>query len=308
MQTNISEAPANTLKQISSTLAQPGLQRSLYSLLMILGLIILQRLAIRFINRRLEDPNRRHIYRKIVTYCLTGFGLVALAFIWVHNLAFLTALTGFIAAGLAIALKDVIMALLGWVKIIWTRVLAVGDRIEINETRGDVIDISPLHIVILEIGNWIDANQSTGRIVFIPNGFLFTESLYNFTHGFPYLWDELSLTFTFESDLGQAEELMKTPVDEIGINYKRAREEIRHAGEKYAISYNHLQPRTYLKIEDSGIKISLRYLSRCQGRRETRSRLSTKIMELINENQEVELAYPTYRIYKLGENPYSENQ
>ena len=95
---------------------------------------------------------------------------------------------------------------------------------------------------------------------------------------------------------------MKTPVDEIGINFKRAREEIRRAGEKYAISYNHLQPRTYVKIEDSGVKITLRYLTRSRGRREIRSRLSTKIMELINENPEVELAYPTYRIYKLGEN------
>lgn len=291
------------LNWILSFLTIPGLKRGLFSLLLIAGGFVVQRLIIRTINRQFDNATRRHIYRKIATYSLTALVLIGLAIIWSQNLGSITTLAGFIAAGMAIALKDVILALLGWGKILWGRVLAVGDRIELNNTLGDVIDITPLHIVVLEIGGWVEANQSSGRIVFLPNGLLFTSSLYNFSHGFPYLWDEISLIFTFESDFKAAEKLMKEPVDEIGINYKRAREEIRHAGEKYAISYNHLQPRTYLEVEDSGVKITLRYLTRCRGRREIKSRLSTSLMKLINNNPDVELAYPTYRLYRAGETP-----
>ncbi|MFP4687472.1 MAG: mechanosensitive ion channel family protein, partial [bacterium] len=150
--------------------------------------------------------------------------------------------------------------------------------------------------------NWVDASQSTGRIVFVPNNKLFQDSLYNFTHAFPYLWDELSLTFTFESDYKLAEELIKGSISsEAGINYKRARSEIRQVGKHYAINYNHLQPRVYMKIVDNGVKLTLRYLTRARGRREIRSRICNNVMEIINKNAAVELAYPTYRIYKQGE-------
>jgi small-conductance mechanosensitive channel len=88
--------------------------------------------------------------------------------------------------------------------------------------------------------------------------------------------------------------------NESGINYKRARSEIRQVGEHYAINYNHLQPRVYMDIVDSGVKLILRYLTRARGRREIRSRICHNIMEMIEETPTVELAYPTYRIYKRG--------
>lgn len=285
--------------------ASPQLFRFLVSLGLIAIVVIVSRFIVTLINKRFDDANRRHVFRKVTNYTSTTLAILILLFTWIENLAFLTAAIGFIAAGLAIALRDVIMSLFGWIKIIWAHPFGVGDRIEINDIEGDIIDISPLHTVVLELGNWVEATQSTGRIIYIPNSLIFQHPVSNSTLGFQYLWDEFSILVTFESDFDVAEELLKDPVEEeIGINYRRARKDIQDLGNRYAIQYENLNPRVYSSIKDSGVKLTLRYLTRARGRREIKSRLSKKTMQLLDEHPDVELAYPTYRIFRRDrENP-----
>jgi len=89
-----------------------------------------------------------------------------------------------LSAGIAIALKDVFVNLAGFIFIMWRQPLEVGHRIQIGEVAGDVVDIRPFQFTILEIGNWVDADQSTGRMIHIPNGKIFTENLANYHFGF----------------------------------------------------------------------------------------------------------------------------
>jgi len=290
---------ATIQQRIWETIASPQVSRFIFSIFLIVIAVVANRFVNRMINKKMDDANRRHVFRKITNYTATALVILGFLVIWIENLAFLTAAIGFIAAGLAIALRDVIMSLFGWIKIIWAHPFGVGDRIEISQIEGDIIDISPLHTVILELGNWVAATQSTGRIIYIPNHLIFQEPVSNSTLGFPYLWDEFSILVTFESNFDVTENLLKDPVEEeIGVNYRRAREDIREMGNRYAIQYENLNPRVYTSIEDSGVKFTLRYLTRSRGRREIRSRLSKKIMKLLKEHPEVELAYPTYRIYQ----------
>lgn len=290
------------LNDVTHIFASPDPYQVVGSILLILMGYIFTRVSNRFINSQFDDTNRRHVFRKLVNYSTTTIVLLILIFLWIRNLTYLTAITGFLAAGIAIAMRDVIMSLFGWIKIIWTRPFNVGDRIQVQSIEGDIIDITPLHTVILEVGNWIDANQSTGRIVFIPNNVIFLESVFNSTLGFPYLWDEFSIVLTFESDIDKARSIIGDQLDDIiGINYRRARQEIQKMGDRYAIQYNNLGARVYTSIEDNGVKMTMRYLTRVRGRREVNSRLSKKVLALINETDDVELAYPTYRIYREGE-------
>jgi small-conductance mechanosensitive channel len=291
----------NILNNLQNSFTSPGVYQFLWSLLIIIGGFLLNRLIVRIINKQAQDANRRHVFRKIVNYTVTSLVVIVLLFLWIRNLTYLTALTGFIAAGLAIALRDVLLSFFGWFKIIWSRPFTVGDRIEVRQLQGDIIDITPLHTVILEVGNWVKAQQSTGRIIFIPNNVIFLESVMNSTLGFPYLWDEFSVVITFESNLRVGESLLKDPVEDVvGINYRRARREIQRMGDRYAIQYENLSPRVYTAIKDHGVELTIRYLTRVRGRRETKSRLSKRIMELLQEHPEVELAYPTYRVYRRG--------
>ena len=36
----------------------------------------------------------------------------------------------------------------------------IGDRIQIQDHQGDVIDIGVFKFTLLEIGNWVDANRN----------------------------------------------------------------------------------------------------------------------------------------------------
>lgn len=294
------------LESLSQSFTNPNYTQLIWSILVVAGAFLVNRLVVRMLNNRLEDPNQRHVYRKIVNYTLFALTGIILLVLWIRNLTFLTTLTGFIAAGLAIALRDVLLSLFGWLKIIWSRPFTVGDRIQVRELEGDIIDISPLHTVLLEVGNWVKAKQSTGRIIFIPNNVIFLESVFNSTMGFPYLWDDFSVQVTFESNVETARGLLKEPVEDVvGINYRRARQKIQKMGDRYAIRYENLSPRVYTAIKDSGVELTIRYMTQVRGRRETKSRLSTRVLELLNENPDVELAYPTYRVYRRRE---GENQ
>lgn len=290
------------LADIQSSLASPEFYQFIWTFLLVTAGFLINRLMVRTINRRMEDTTRKHLFRKIINYTTTAVVLIGLLVLWIRNLTFLTTLLGFIAAGLAIALRDVILSFFGWFKIIWSRPFKIGDRIQVQNFEGDIIDITPLHTVLLEVGNWIEANQSTGRIVFIPNNIIFLESVFNSTLGFPYLWDEFSLVVTFESDLEKTKELLNEPVEDIvGTNFRRARRLIQKLGERYAISYENLGSRIYTSIEDHGVKLTVRYLTQVRGRREVKSRLSNEALTRLSEHPEVELAYPTYRVFRRGE-------
>lgn len=291
------------LQQILEQLRRAFFGLEPYRIGVSLGLVVLGVLIVwlveKAINRRVEDTNRRHVYRKILRYATMATVAIALLFVWIKNLAVLTAVLGFIAAGVAIALRDVIMSLFGWLKILWVHPFGVGDRVEIRDIQGDIIDISPLHTVVIELGNWVESTQSTGRIVYLPNYLIFQEPLFNSTMGFPYLWDEFPMVVTFESDLETAEELIRRPVDEeLDIDYRKVSQHIRKLGDRFAIRYENLRPKVYMSIVDSGVKFTLRYLTPTRGRREVRSRVSHRIMKLLSEHPDVELAYTTYRVFR----------
>src|SRR5436309_2546056 len=119
---------------------------------------------------------------------------------------------GLFTAGLAIALKDIVANLAGWAYIVWRRPFDVGDRVQIGPHAGDVIDLHLFQFTLNEIGNWVKADQSTGRIIHIPNGKVLSEPLANYDKGFRYIWNEIPVVISFESDWKQAKRLLEAIV------------------------------------------------------------------------------------------------
>ena len=73
---------------------------------------------------------------------------------------------------------------------------------------SDVIDINVFNFSIMEMGNWVDADDMTGRIIHIPNARVFTESLANYGKGFHFIWHEIPILVTFESDWRKAKKIL----------------------------------------------------------------------------------------------------
>ncbi len=272
------------------------------ALLTIISFLIIYSIAfliVKLINKKVENYRLRHKSRRFSYYFATALSILAIIMIWTELTNSIATYIGFLSAGLALALRDVLMDIAGWFLINIRQPFGLGDRVEWANVKGDVIDIRVFYTTILEIGNWIDCDQSTGRLVHLPNKYIFEHSLFNYTRDFSYLWNELKFTVTFESDWRQARELINQAASEATEDLSAdARAEIKQMAKKYMIKYSKFTPITYVDVKASGVQITLRYLTSARKRRFIQSLISEKVLERINQQANVELAYPTKRIFR----------
>ncbi len=264
----------------------------------ILFLWIFTKLSEKLINRYHENKEDRYIWKKSITYINVTIALFLLVGLWFKNLGSLATYFGLLSAGIAIALKDIFSNMAGWLFILTRRPFKIGDRIELDKFKGDVIDIRLFQFTIMEIGNWVDADQSTGRIIHIPNSKIFNESIANYTRGFFYIWNEIPVLITFESNWKKAKKILfDMIIKEEGEKSKLAKEKLKKVSEKYLIHYNILTPTVYTTVKDSGILLTIRYLCEPRKRRGSENRLWEKILKEFSLHDDIDLAYPTQRFY-----------
>ena len=257
----------------------------------------------RLINRRIEDIVRRHKLRKSVLYIVTTIAVCTVAGIWAGEFGSfnLSVVLAAASAGFVIVCSNPILSVVGWVYIVARRPYDIGDRIQVGEVHGDVMDISLFKTTLLEIGNWVGGDQSTFRVVHVPNSGVFLHPVYNYTSDFKYLWSEILITVTFESEWEKAREIMlKHAHDASEQILDRARRQIRDAARKYSIHYPNLTPIVYVRIAESGIELALRYLTNVRRRRVTDDAISCGILKDFAQTEDVAFAYPTRRIVKSG--------
>ncbi|MFC1501785.1 mechanosensitive ion channel domain-containing protein [bacterium] len=256
----------------------------------------------RFINSLKIEIRKKHEYRKRSSYIATLLYIVILIPIWAGSMQNWATVLSVMGAGIALALHEVLLNMAGWAYIVIRRPYITGDRIELGDVRGDVIDIQLFQTTLLEIGNWVDGDQSTGRVVHLPHGQIFKNSLFNYTKGFEYIWNELSVMVTFESNWEKAKKIvLKCGEEESQEIQENVQRKIDRMSREYLIYYKKFTPIVYTKIEDSGVKITLRYLTEAKKRRSGEDTISRKILTKIGAARDINFAYPTYRITQRGE-------
>ncbi len=260
--------------------------------------LIVRWVVLRLVHKNVSDAQVWFSSRKYATYIAFLLVVLALTEIWLGGFGGAFTYIGIVSAGIAIALTDVLKNLAGWAYIIVRRPFRVGDRIEISGHRGDVVDVRVFRFSMLELGNWVDADQSTGRLIHVPNGLLFSEPVANATESFPLIWDEVDVLVTFESDWERASDLVLAAVvaGAPDVKERRYAEEIRQAARGYFIQYTHLEPTVYLVVKDSGVMITGRYLVGARDRRGVTDQIWKAILSSFASEPAVELAYPTQRI------------
>jgi small-conductance mechanosensitive channel len=275
------------------------LQQSLLATVVAIAVFAgLRYIALRIVYRRVQDTKALYQWRKTITYTTYLLGLLVVGRIWIQGFSSVSTFLGLLTAGLAIALRDLIVNFAGFLFIMWRRPFDVGDRVQIGDYRGDVIDLRVFQFSLMEIGNWVDADQSTGRVIHIPNGKIFQEAQSNYSTGFAYIWNEIPILVTFESDWKKAKDILSDIAKKDADPLSRAAEEsVRRAARKFMIFYTHLSPVVYTKIADSGVLLTIRYLCEPRNRRGTEQTISEEILERFSECDDIDFAYPTYRIY-----------
>ena len=279
------------------------LLQMLQALLSLAVIFLVIHLAQRLARRLLDDPNR--LYRTKRTIRGTGFFIALLLLVITFHPElgdFLTLLT-VIGAGLAIALREMLLSVVGWMRNKLMSSFKHGDRIEINGIHGDVIDIRVLRTTVMEIRGWVNADQSTGRIVHIPNGWIFGHALYNYTGGFRFIWNELPVVVTFRSNWQAAHDiLLELAQISAHIVEQQAASEIHQMSGEYLIHYSILTPFVYVRLVDNGIQLTLRYLCEARKRRGTEHAITISALDAFKRHGDIELAYPMVGVWR-GEAP-----
>ena len=288
------------LKQFSDmmSLDPDTTSKILVTLIVLLVIGILRFVALRIIYNRTEDVRVRYNWRKGITYVAVILGFLILGRVWFTGFQSLATYLGLLSAGIAIALKDPLVNLAAWVFILWRRPFTVGDRIEIGSNRGDVIDLRIFQFTLMEIGNWVDADQSTGRIIKIPNGKVFTEMLANYSKGFRYIWNEVPVLVTFESNWKKAKEILGEIVRQRAEHLtERAAKRVKEASARMMVFYTTLTPTVYTSVKDCGVLLTARYLCKPRERRESEQAIWEDILSRFAECDDIDFAYPTVRRY-----------
>ncbi|KLO24094.1 mechanosensitive ion channel family protein [Marinitoga sp. 1155] len=273
-------------------------KKILFSLGIIIILYIIRKINYIIVIEKIENSKSKYYWNKTSNYLLILIGILSIGRLWFVGFQSISTFLGLFSAGLAISLREIITNFAGWLYIISKKPFVIGDRIEIGKFAGDVIDISVLNFTILEIGNWVNADQSTGRIIHIPNGIIFNQNLANYTKDFKFIWNEIPILITFDSNWKKAKgillDIAKKHAEHLS---KEAEEKLKKAAAKYMIYYKKLTPIVYTSVKDSGILLTIRYLCQPRKRRGSSHEIWEEILEEFSKHSDINFAYPTQTIH-----------
>lgn len=256
------------------------------------------------LRKYILDTDRIYTASKVINFLNITIIVLILLFAYMENVSYLVAIVGFASAGLAIAMKDLFMSVLGWFVIILGGSVHVGDRVRVCKEGsvyvGDVLDISMLRITIFEdvtLTSYME-NRRAGRIVFVPNNYIFTTMFANYTHGgLKTVWDGIDFSITFDSNYKKALKIATDTGKKYAKGYtEMVRQQVHRMRDKYSLRNPNLEVRSYCMIEPNGFRISMWYQTNAYATLALRSTISGEIMEQILKEDDIHIAYPTSKV------------
>jgi len=257
------------------------------------------------VHRFMSGNDRFYMINKALNITFVSFLVLVLLFSYIENVNYLVTVLGFASAGIAIAMKDWFMSLMGWFVIVIGGTIHVGDRVKFMRDGvayvGDIVDISMLRLTLHEdvtLTTYME-NRRSGRMIFIPNNYIFTDMIANYSHaGLKTVWDGIDFVVTFDSDINKALSIAK----EVSKKYSKGytditRKQLNKLRSSYSIRNTNVEPRIFSFIEPYGVKISVWYLTNAYATLTLRSTISGDIIQRIQETKEVSLAFPTQSVY-----------
>ena len=222
----------------------------------------------------------------LIVAALVTLGVMS---IWFDNPAQLAAFLGLVGAGVAFALQRVITAVAGYFVILRGKTFNVGDRIEMGGVRGDVIGLTFMQTRIMEMGesprekdddkSWVHSRQFTGRIVTVTNDKVFDCPVYNYTHQFAYIWDEISIPVAYHQDFAKAEQIILKAANEQARTAKAmGKAEVKRLEERFGIDAGEIDPRVFWKITENWMEMTVRFLGPDHGIRKIKDAMTREII------------------------------
>jgi len=253
---------------------------------------------------RLKDYKTRYTVRKTTSILFLLLSTIVLIGLWIENTQAILVTYGLIAAGIAIALQDFFKGFTGGLLILINNLYRVGDRIEVDGTYGDVMDIGILYTTLMETRGWVRGDQASGRIISLPNSTVLSNPLRNYTKDHSFLWEEIHVPVTFDSNW----ESLVEPFLNIVRDYtkditKDASEEVKKIGEKYYLPKRDVEPAVYVSFDASWININIRYTTEARKRRYHSDNLYRMILKEASKHKDIKISQSQLESWRYGEGP-----
>ncbi|WP_104757786.1 mechanosensitive ion channel domain-containing protein [Helicobacter salomonis] len=299
---DIEEVSANIQTQIKAQLF-----KLLYVMLIVLVSIVLA-WALKVISHKYVQSNERaYTINKAINFINANIILLIFLFAYLENVSYLVTVLGFASAGLAIAMRDLFMSVLGWFTIIVGGNVHVGDRIKVskdgNTYVGDVLDISMLYITILEdvtLTSYTENDCRAGRIIFIPNNYVFTNLFANYSHfGMKSVWDGVTFCITFDSNHKKAMEIALNTANTHAKQYtEMTYKQLGKMRTKYSLRNTSVNPRVFMALQKDGIQISVWYQTNSYATLALKSKISSDIIQALLQEPDIWIAYNTTKFVR----------
>lgn len=247
------------------------------------------------------DTTKSYTINKLLNVLNISIIVFILIFAYIENVTYIVAIIGFVSAGLAIAMKDWFMSFLGYMVIVGGGSIKPGDRIRVAKDNtvyvGDVIDISMLRITLYEdvtYATYIE-NRRAGRIIFIPNNFIFTTMIANYSHSnMKTVWDGVDVTITFNSNYKKALSIASEIAKKYSLGYtETTKRQLNKLKINYSLRDINVEPRVFSFIVPNGIKISVWFQTNSYATLMLNSIISGDIIEAFTSQNDIEISYPT---------------
>lgn len=220
---------------------------------------------------------------------LAAIGIVAGFFF--DDLSMVAAAFGLVSAALVIALKDVFTSIAAWFVSMVGGKMRIGDRLEVDGVKGDIIDIDLLRTTLLEVDGWLGADQPTGRVISMPNNFIFTQKVFNYSHGHPYIWCKAEFTVTSSTLVAEALELFTRVLEEeTRTQFAEARVAASTMRQRYGVEDAIYEPKVRLHVGEQGVVFSLFYVAHYRDIAGSRTRLTTRMIRELEKTPSVQLS------------------
>ena len=287
--------------ELIDSLVQTDSNVFLYSIFLTLviaiGAWLIYQISKRIIRRQVSDITQRHSLRALTRNLLLVTAIILIILVWLRPQQNLTIVIGLAVAGIILASQSAISSFSGYLLIISSNIYGMGDRVSIDNVTGDVMDIGFMRTTIMEIGQWVKADQYTGRIVTISNKALFDNPIFNYTRHWGYLWDEIMIPVTYTSDWRRTAEIMS----DLGNKYTAQLQEDAEAKltkliDRFPLKQTKVEPSIYFVMTDNWIEITLRFVVDAQERRRVKARLNRELMQQFEEEENITIASATFDI------------
>ena len=254
-------------------------------IVILLLLLFIDQWLERLVHRMKLDRRQVETLRSVARVALQIVGVLIILLLLIGMPTQLGTMLGIVGAGLTVALKDFIVAFLGWLVLMGKNGMRLGDWVEINRVSGEVIELGMFHTVLLETGNWTDASHPTGRRVTFANSFAISGHYFNFSTSGQWLWDEVLVLVPYERDPSPiADTLYKEVVTATTDSSKQAEQEWKSSAPTRRGAPISVTPGLSIRPAVGGVEVAVRYVTRASERFNIRARLYKTAVSILGQS------------------------